>query len=173
MTPFARFLTIALAASLSVTAARSQETIKPGPEHEVLKKMEGDWTLTMKVAGAEAKGKVAYKSEFGGLMVSGLLEGEMFGAKFTGKSMDSYDTAKKKYVSVWVDSMSGVPMMLEGTYDKEKKTMTLAGEGPGMDGKPTKYKSVAVFTDADTTNFSMYIGDTKEPTFTIVYTRKK
>ena len=112
MLTFTRLVAVALAATLSATAARSQETVKP-------------------------EGKVAYKSEFGGLMVSGLLEGEMFGAKFTGKSMDSYDAAKKKYFSVWVDSMSGVPMMLEGTYDKEKKTMTLSGEGPGIDGKPT------------------------------------
>ncbi len=173
MTTFTRFVAVVLAASLSVGAVRSQEVVKPGPEHEVLKKMEGDWTLTMKIAGAETKGKVAYKSEFGGLMVSGLLEGEMFGAKFTGKSMDSYDAAKKKYVSVWVDSMSGVPMMLEGTYDKEKKTMTLSGEGPGMDGKPTKYKSVTVIKDADSMDFSMYVGDGKEPEFTIAYKRKK
>ena len=32
-------------------AVRAQEAPKPGPEHEVLKKMVGDWTLTMKFAG--------------------------------------------------------------------------------------------------------------------------
>ena len=45
-------------------------------------------------------------------------------------------------------------MVMEGTYDKEKKTMTMAGEGPGMDGKPTKYKSVSEMPDDDTINFT-------------------
>jgi hypothetical protein len=69
--------------------------------------------------------------------------------------------------------MTASPMVMEGTYDKEKKTLTLTGEGPGMDGKPTKQKSVSEMPDDNTINFSMYMGDTKEPAFTIVYKRKK
>ena len=34
------------------------------------------------------------------MWLTGNLESEMFGTKFTGKSLDTYDTAKKKYVSV-------------------------------------------------------------------------
>jgi hypothetical protein len=69
--------------------------------------------------------------------------------------------------------MTASPMVMEGTYDKATKTLTLEGEGPGMDGKPTKHKSISVMPDDDTINFSMYMGDTKEPSFTIVYKRKK
>ena len=47
------------------------------------------------------------------------------------------------------------------------------GDGPGMDGKPTKYKSVSHMPDDDTIHFSMYMGDGKDPAFTIVYKRKK
>lgn len=101
------------------------------------------------------------------------LEGEIFGTKFYGKGLDSYDANKKKYVSAWFDSMSASPMIMEGTLDKEKKTLTLAGEGPGSDGKPTKYKSISVMPDDDTIEFSMYMGETKDPSFTISYKRKK
>jgi hypothetical protein len=64
-------------------------------------------------------------------------------------------------------------MVMEGTYDAEKKAMTLTGEGPGMDGKPTKFKSVSEMPDDDTINFKMYMGDGKDPAFTIAYKRKK
>jgi hypothetical protein len=169
----ARWFCAALAALLIPATAPAQEFPKPGPEHAVLKTLEGNWDLTMKFGGMETKGTVTYKMELGGLWLVGNLESEVFGAKFTGKGLDSYDPAKKKYVGVWIDSMSTSPMFLEGTYDKDKKTMTMAGEGPGMDGKPTKYKSVSVMPDDNTINFSMYMGDGKEPAFTIVYKRKK
>ena len=85
----------------------------------------------MKAGGKESKGTVTYKMELGGLWLAGAMESELFGQKFTGKSLDTYDPAKKKYVGVWVDSMSTAPVTMEGTYDKEKKTLTMAGEGPG------------------------------------------
>jgi hypothetical protein len=160
-------------ATMAAPAATAQEPPKPGPEHDVLKKMVGDWDLTMKFGGMETKGKVTYRMEVGGLWLVGNLESELFGAKYSGKGLDTYDPATKKYVGIWVDSMAGRPMLLEGTYDKAAKTLTMAGEGPGMDGKPTKYKSVSAMPDDDTINFSMYMGDGKDPAFTIVYKRKK
>lgn len=155
-------------------AVQAQEGPKPGPEHEFLKKMVGDWTLTMKFGGMESKGTVNYKMTLGGLWLEGNLESELFGAKFTGKSLDTYDAGKKKYVGIWVDSMTTAgPMVMEGDYDKAKKTLTMSGTGPGEDGKPSKYKSVSEYVDADTVNFTMYMGDGKDPAFTIVYKRKK
>ncbi|MBY0458615.1 MAG: DUF1579 domain-containing protein, partial [Gemmataceae bacterium] len=62
---------------------------------------------------------------------------------------------------------------LEGVFDKDKKTLTMSGEGPGADGKTGKYRSVTTFVDDNTTNFAMYTNDDKEPAFTIVYKRKK
>ena len=160
-------------AVLFVPAAAAQESPNPGPEHEILKKMEGNWDLVMKFGGMESKGTVTYKMDLGGLWLTGNLESELFGSKFQGKSIDGYDATRKKYVGVWVDSMSQSPMLMEGTFDKEKKTLTMIGDGPGMDGKPTKFKAVSAMPDDDTINFSMFMGDGKEPAFTIVYKRKK
>jgi hypothetical protein len=154
-------------------SALAQEPPKPGPEYDLLKKQVGSWTVTMKAEGMDVKGSMVYKMELGGLWLVGSLESELGGMKFYGRSLDSYDPVKKKYVSIWVDSMITTPMILEGTYDKEKKTLTMSGEGPGMDGKPIKWKSVSVIPDDDTINLTMYMGDAKEPAFTVAYKRKK
>jgi hypothetical protein len=69
--------------------------------------------------------------------------------------------------------MSTVPMTMEGTYDQAKKTMIMIGEAPGMDGKMAKHRIVSVMPDDNTIDFAMYVGDAKEPAFTILYKRKK
>jgi len=158
---------------LAAPLLQAQAPPAPGPEFDVLKKMVGNWDLTMKAAGMEFKGSVTYKMELGGLWLASSLESELFGAKFSGKGLDTYDAAKKKYISVWVDSMTTSPTVMEGTFDKAKKTLTLAGEGPGMDGTPTKFKSVSEMPDDNTIIFSMFMGDVKEPSFVITYKRKK
>ncbi len=167
-----KFATVAVVAVLT-TSAFGQEVPKPGPELDVLKKLEGNWVTSMKVGDMESKGTVTYKMELGGLWLVGSLESDLFGQKFSGKSLDTYNPAKKKYESVWADSMSTSPLTMEGTYDKEKKEMTMTGEGPGMDGKPVKYKSVTKMPDDNTIVMTMYMGDGKDPGFTVTYKRKK
>ena len=93
--------------------------------------------------------------------------------EFTGKGLDSYDAGKKKYVSVWVDNMITTPLVMEGSYDPEKKALTMSGPGAGPDGKPTTWKMVTTMADANAMNSAMYVGDQKEPAFTISYKRKK
>jgi hypothetical protein len=151
----------------------AQEPPKPGPEHKLLKSREGTWDTTMKSGGMEHKGKVTNKMELGGLWLVGSLESDLGGQKFYGKSMETYDARKKKYVNVWFDSMSTTPMTMEGNFDKENKILTMIGEGPGMDGKPAKWKSVSEMKGDDTIVMSMYVGDGKEPMFTVTYKRKK
>jgi hypothetical protein len=158
---------------LASPSARAQAPPTPGPEFELLKKLVGNWDLTMKAGGAEFKGSVTYKMELGGLWLASSLESDLGGMKFLGKGLDSYDAGKKKYVSLWVDSMTTTPTVMEGTYDEAKKTLTLSGEGMGMDGKTTKLKSTSEMPDDNTINFAMYMGDAKEPAFSIVYKRKK
>lgn len=173
MKMFRLMFVAAAVAVLSVSAASAQDGAKPGPEHEMLKKWEGNWDATMKMMGMEIKGTSTYKMELGGLWLASTFEAEFFGSKFTGKGMESYDANKKKFVSVWLDSMSTSPMVLEGAYDKETKKLTMTGEGPGEGGKVQKIKTVTEFKDENTAHFEMYMGDVKEPSFTIVYKRKK
>ena len=161
-----------LTAALALPAA-AQQPPKPGPELEVLKKLIGTWELTMDAGGTKSSGTATYKEALGGLWVFSDVDAELFGSKFQGHGMESYDAQKKKYVSVWADSMGGGVVVTEGDYDPARKTLTMTGTGPGMDGATTRYKSVTTLPDADTIATRMFVGDGKEPAFTIGYKRKK
>jgi hypothetical protein len=162
---------------LVATVAAAQEPPKPGPEHEKLKQLEGTWDVVMKFSEAETKGKVVYKMGLGGLWLVSDFDGEFApGQKFTGHGLDGYDPNKKKYIGIWVDSMSGSPVVSEGNYDKDGRVLTMVGEGPGPDGKPMKYKMTTEHKDQDNLLFTMNgVGaDGKEKQmFTIAYKRRK
>ncbi|HJZ94053.1 MAG TPA: DUF1579 domain-containing protein [Gemmataceae bacterium] len=164
---------VVVAGLVLAPVARAQQPPKPGPEHDMLKKMEGTWDATMKMGGMESKGTMVYKMDLGGLWLTSAFEGEVLGTKFFGKGLDTYDAGKKKYIGIWADSMSTSPMVSEGTYDAEKKALTMTGEGPGPDGKPAKHTMVTVQKDDDTMVMDMFMGDSKESMFTITFKRKK
>lgn len=151
----------------------AQEMPKPGKEHEMLKKLEGNWDTTMTMMGKDEKGTTTFKMELGGFWLASTMECKIEGFTFTGKGLDGYCPIKKKHVSIWTDSMGPSPVVMEGTYDADKKTLTMSGDGPSPEGKMTKYKSVTEYPDADTMKMSMYIGDGKDPMFTVSYKRKK
>jgi len=172
----------AIAFSSLIAAASAQEqkqppAPKPGPEHAQLKALEGTWDTVMTTAdGKKSKGVAVYKVECGGLWLTSDFQGEFEGAPFQGKGLDSYDPAKKKYVSVWVDSMLTVPLVMEGTRDESTKTTMMTGEAPGPDGKLMKMKGVTKDIDKNRMTFEMYMPgpDGKEVKgFTIDYTRRK
>jgi hypothetical protein len=174
MTKLSVCLAVVAAGVLLLTAGAVQAQPKPGPELEHLKQLEGVWEANANVGGQETKGTMTYKMDLGGIWLIGNFEGEFGGQKFQGRGMDTYDAASQKYISVWIDSMSTRPMMSEGTYDADKKTLTMTGEGPGQDGKMAKYKSTLEFKDKDTMVMVMNtVQDGKDqPMMTITYKRK-
>lgn len=168
-----RMIAAVTMAALFAGTTLAQQPPQPGPEHELLKAHEGTWDTLMKAEGQEFKGTVTYKMELGGLWLVGSMESDLGGQKFFGKSLDTYDAGKKKYIGIWCDSMGTTPMIMEGTLNKETKTMTMVGEAPGPDGKMATWKSVSTMPDKDTIDMAMYVGEAKEPMFKIRYTRKK
>lgn len=174
-TPFSIISSLLLTFALVPVVALGQAPPTPGPEHEHLKKLEGAWNAKIKMGDSESPATATYKMVCGGMWLMSDFQGSFGDQKFSGQGLDSYDPEKKKYVSVWVDSMSTRPMLLEGTHDKEKKTTTMTGEVPGMDGKMARHKMVTHMPDDDHMTFTMYIvADGKEEKMmTIEYTRKK
>lgn len=148
---------------------------RPGPEHQLLKKFEGEWDATVAFAGGESKGTASYKVGLGGFWLQLHYKGEFAGAPFEGRGVMGYDPHKKKYVSTWVDSMAPSMMVMHGSFDKDGKTFTETGEGYGMDGKLQKMKSVHEFKGKDTIVFTMYnVVDSKDQQMMkITYKRKK
>lgn len=182
MRPNLRSLSSACAAWLAaavlhpLVCAQEPAPPTPGPEHAALKRLEGEWTAVFKAGDSDSPGTMSYKMECGGLWLSSLFRCEFGGQKFEGRGVESYDPAQKKYVTVWVDSMSTRPLFLSGDMDKEKKTLTMTGEGPGPEGRNVKYKNVTRYTDNDHHTFEMYMvgaGGEETKMLTIEYTRKK
>jgi Protein of unknown function (DUF1579) len=153
------FLAVTMALGVLAVAARltaqQPPEVKAGPEHEKLKESVGTWDATVKSMGGESKGTQTCKLGLNGLWLLEHFKADLGGMTFEGHGATSYDPAKKKYVNVWIDSMSTRPMISEGTYDKSTKTMTLVGDMPMPDGKSMKTTLVTVHKDADTQVFRL------------------
>ncbi len=154
----------------------AQELPKPGPEHAKLQEFVGSWDAVMEMAGQKTKATANYKSICGGMWLASDFEGDLGGIKFQGHGVDGYNQHKKKYVGMWVDSMSSAPLHMEGDYDPKSKLVVMSGESVGPDGKPQKFKATTEHKDKDHFTFKMYMvqPDGKEElAFTIAYTRRK
>jgi hypothetical protein len=171
-----------LLATAGVAGAQEQQAPKPGPEHELLRNFEGTWDVIAKASfvpgqpASESKGVATNKVALGGFFVIGDFKGQMMGMDFQGHGIHGYDTHKKKYTSVWADSMGSWMMIAEGNYDKATKTLTETCEAPDMTGKLTKYKMVTEFKDRDTHVFTMSWPDDKGKDYvglTITYKRRR
>jgi hypothetical protein len=151
---------LAVTAALGVMAAarltaQQPPEVKPGPEHALLKEAEGTWDATAKSQGGETKGTLTCKIDLNGLWLLEHFQGDFGGMTFQGRGATSYDATKKKYVNIWIDSMSTSPMISEGTYDKATKTFTMVGNMPMPDGKTLKATLTTVIKDANTKSFTI------------------
>lgn len=153
------FFTVTMALGVLAVAARLTAQlppeVKPGPEHELLKLSEGAWDVIMKAMGGDYKGTVACKIGLNGLWLLEQVQFDFGGMPYEGRGATSYDPAKKKYINIWIDSMSTSPMVSDGTYDKATKTMTLVGNMQMPDGKSIKATLITVHKDADTRTFAL------------------
>jgi hypothetical protein len=164
-----------VAAALCARPVLAQGPAKPGPEHEMLKKFEGEWDAAVSFEGGKAKATASYKLGLGGLWLLLHFKGDFGGAPFEGRGITGYDVTKKKYVSSWVDSMEPWMTVMEGSFDQDGNTFTETGEAPGPDRKLQKMKSVYEFKGKDTIVFTMYqaAGDKDQQMMQITYKRKK
>jgi Protein of unknown function (DUF1579) len=125
----------------------------PGPEHAVLKRFTGTWDVAVKMwekPGAEPMTMQATDESKLGCNGLWLLTSvhNVGGQPFEGMAITGYDTAQKKYVSVWVESMSAPPAWSEGEFDSKTDTLTTHGDMPTPAGT-VKVRSTTEFTDAD------------------------
>lgn len=153
-----------------------QEFPQPGPEHEELKDLEGTWDAVMDMGGQKSKATAVYKPICGGMWMASDFKGDFGGLAFEGHGLDGYDQHKKKYVGVWVDSMSSAPLHMEGDYDPKTKLLVMTGETVDPAGKPQKFRATTETKDKDRFTFKMSMiepGGQEKPAFTIDYTRRK
>jgi len=157
-----------------------QRAMTPGPEHEMLSKMVGEWDgdITMWMDPSQppqtSTGTAKYESIFDGRYIIGKFSGIMMGLPFSGMEVSGYDNVKKVFFSSWIDNMGTGVMYVEGTYDKSSNTYHYTGETVDPMGNKVKVKEVIAIVDRDHVNFEMFMdmGKGEMKSMEISYTRK-
>lgn len=149
---------------------------QPGPEHEVLQRMVGDWTWTStSPMGESSEGTMHAESIFDGRYVLHHWNGSFGEMDFEGHGVDGYDTMKGEYVSGWIDNFSTGVMTSHGECTNDDCSESVSwSKSTGPDGKVHKSKSHMAWDGADSFTMTMYMvpeeGDPVEQ-MTIVGTR--
>jgi Protein of unknown function (DUF1579) len=168
-------------------AAMMDEYMKmgaPGPEHDMLKQMVGDWNAEAKfwepdgTPGTPTTGVMHYKLILGDRFLQANYEGEIAlptgKIPFHGMALIGYDRGKKKYTSVWIDESSTGMMTTEGT--SVGNVTTLEGQlTEPMSGQPMNVKEVITNPDKDHEKYELYMSDATgklNKMMEINYTRK-
>jgi hypothetical protein len=105
----------------------------PGPEQKLLKELAGTFDATIAFVGDdgkknESKGVMKRQMILDGRILHEEYEGTVGGQPFKGLGMTGFDAHKKKYTSVWADSMTNSIAISEGMYDEKTKTYHHTGE---------------------------------------------
>jgi uncharacterized protein DUF1579 len=109
------------------------EMAAPAEENKKLAAMAGTWDCEMTnfEPGKEPtkwKGTSSAASVLNGLYLATEYKGDMGGMPFEGRGFDGYSKEKKKYFTLWADTMGTTPMFLWGTADAAGKTITYDGD---------------------------------------------
>jgi hypothetical protein len=149
-------------------------------EHGDMKKMVGTWDVVTKwnFGGmpVEDTGVFETKALWGGRFVESHYEGTMMKMPMEGRHLIGFDTIDKRYVSVWLDSMS--PLMGIGHGVETDGVIVLKSRGPDMTnpGKKRDGLSKLTWKDDDTYELAFFsvTDDGKEaPMGTMTYSRRK
>ena len=155
----------------------------PGKMHEHLAKSVGTWqgknTMWMGPGTEPIKSESTstIKQVMDGRFTICEASGDMPGmGPFKGFGITGYDNVQKKYVSIWMDTMTTSMMTMSGTADASGKVITEEGEMPCcMTGKMTKFKAICRLESPSKHVFEMHSPDESGKMFKcleVTYTRK-
>jgi hypothetical protein len=111
------------------------ENGKPGPEHQKLQPLIGDWNFIVRMwtdpnqPPAEFTGTVERKWIMGGRFVQETARGEYDGKPFEGMGLWGYNAAEKKYTHVRACSLSGTICSEQSEYASSGAKFECATEG--------------------------------------------
>jgi len=120
-------------ADLSDMMKKMEAAGRPGPAHQALNALAGNWKAEVKCwhdpAGApeitEGTAKAYWK--FNGRFLEEEFHGQMMGKPFTGSTLLGYDNTKQTFNSVWVSDTQTSMFTSEGKGDSAYKVITLEG----------------------------------------------
>ena len=153
----------------------------PGEPHKQFANLAGSWTTTTKEwmepgkPPTESAGTTELKMLLDGRFLYQEYNSQMMGQPYSGIGIEAYDNLRKKYVSMWIDSMGTGIFMMEGTASTDGKTITYRGQHAEPGGGQMTHRAIWKLVDANTQLFEMYgaHGHGKEmKMLEITYTRK-
>ena len=162
---------------------KMEELAAPGPEHQKLASLAGEWETEAQcyMAGPDSpptvtKGTCKGKMILAGRFLQEEFEGDMMGKKFHGIGLMGYDKFNKKYVNTWIDDMGTGIFASEGTCDASGKVLTLTGkmDDPMTGQKGKEMRLVTRILSPDKHTFEMHdvaLGE-KSKVMEITYVRK-
>jgi hypothetical protein len=121
----------------------------------------GNWTATVKSAASgarpasEDKGTEKATPICNGNWIWCDFQCTFGGQPFEGHGISGYDSAEKKYVSYWIDTMVGTLMKTAGNPDPAKKEIILDGTGTNPMGESEKVHQVLSIPDANSRILNM------------------
>jgi len=161
-------------------AAAWAKIAQAGPQHEALKPMVGTFNAEVSMSSMDGSGKM--ETSKGTMVNEMVLDGRYLQSRYDGPDMKGigfmgYDNSKQKYVATWMDTMSTMIMVMEGTADASGKVITTSTtmDDP-TSGKKVTMRGVTTIVDNNKHTYEMFMPgpDGKEMKgLSIVYTRAK
>jgi len=167
-------LAVAMLAAVSVAVVAADDKqpesavdpmalIMPGPHHEHMKKLVGDFDYTIKVYMApgqppmESTGHRSAKMVMGDRYLDETYSGTFMGMPFEGHGTMAYDNIQKKYLSTWIDNMGTGIMLASGSCSDDGTTWTMTGDmADPATGQMVTTRGVTKLVDADHMTMEMY-----------------
>jgi hypothetical protein len=155
---------------------------KPGPGHQALNALEGNWKAEVKCwmepggSPEVSQGTAKASWKFNGRFLEEEFHGQMMGKPFTGRTLLGFDNTKQTFNSVWVSDMQTSMFTSEGKGDNANKVITLEGKStcPATGQKDIPMKTVLRVISPDRHVLEMFDGSKGEnvKTMEITYTRQ-
>jgi len=153
----------------------------PGEPHKLFASLAGSWTTKTKEwmepgkPPTESTGSVEMKMLLDERFLQQEFTGNMMGQSYSGVGIGAYDNLRKRYVSIWIDTMGTGIFMMEGTASADGKTITLRGKHDELGGGQMTHRAVWKIVDNNTQTFDMFgahNGGKETKMMEIIYTRK-
>ena len=172
------------AADQQAMTEKMMKAAAPGPQHEMLKKMAGEWNAKVtSMMDPSQPPQVENSTSTLTVLMDGrycqeVTSGQMMGQPFSGMGLMGYDNVLGKYVSTWIDNMGTGIMTGTGTANASGKVITCSGTlSDPVTGKPAKERMVTTIADDNHYTFEMYRipprGKKELKMLTIEYSRKQ
>src|SRR6516162_2081945 len=179
------FLSVPVGLALLATPAMSQDkkgakTDEPGPVHEKLAKLAGEYTTVAAFRikpdqpPMESPGAAKITSVMGGRFILEENSGTTFGDKFTGLRLIGFNNATGQYEASWSYSRSTAIMLMTGTSKDDGKTIDWSGSfATGKDDKMVLHVTTRIVSNDrfEVELIAKMPDGSKGPTLLTTYTR--